>query len=207
MKKNFYALIMMAAALSACGLIGLPEEPQEYPYSKIKILGVREGCDTAEDEDDDEYDFEGYTNLFDGNYLNKWCSVEDFGGSYEERVSSQGGFDYIIWKTESKIVLSGYMLTTGNDTEVFPGRNWKTWTICGANFASDRDATYDATGWTLIQRIENDNVLQATNNTDYFYEVSGNNIAYQYYRLVIEAIQSTTDNVQQMSEMTLYTKK
>ena len=167
--------------------------------SNIKaILGVREGDDTVEDED--------YPNLFDGNYQNKWCSVEYFGGSYEDRLSNQGGFDYIIWKTESSIVLCGYKLTVGNDTEEFPGRNWKTRAIFGTNFVSDRDAMNRAADWTLIQKVENDTVLQPINFTDYYYEVSGSKTAYQYFRLVIEAIQSTDDNVHQMSEMTLYAK-
>ena len=200
MKKILFAILTIAAALAACAPIVQPEDLQEYPCSKITIRGVREGFDTA------EYGDEDYPNLFDGNYQNKWCSVEEFGGTYEERVSSQGGYDYIIWKTESRIVLRGYKLTTGNDTEEFPGRNWKTWTIYGANFASDSEATEDASVWKRIHRVENDNVLQGTNYTGFFYEVSGNKTACQYYKLVIEAIQSTDDNVQQMSEMTLFTK-
>ena len=68
MKKIIYAISFMAATLAACGTIGQPEEPQEYPYSKITILSAREGIDTSEDDEIEEE----YTNLFDGNYLNKW---------------------------------------------------------------------------------------------------------------------------------------
>lgn len=50
------------------------------------------------------------------------------------------------------------MLTTGNDNESNHGRNWKTWTIYGANFANDSEATIDAGGWTQIQKVENDEV-------------------------------------------------
>ena len=187
---------MLAVTLTACKQAEQPKEPQEYPSSKITPLRVREGEDTVEDEE--------YPNLFDGDFTNKWCSVEYWGGTYEERVSYQGGFDYLIWKTESRIVLCGYKLTTGNDTEEFTGRNWKTWSIWGANFGSDGEAKNDAAGWTLVQRIENDTVLQPLNFTGYSFDIPGNSTAYQYYRLVIEAIQSTDDNVHQMSEMTLY---
>ena len=198
MKKFLYAFIVMATTLAACEPFWL-QEPQEYPYSKITVLRAMTGDDTAEDED--------YGNLFDGNYTNKWCSVENFGGTYEERTSGQGGFDYIIWKTESKIKLSGYKLTTGNDTEKFTDRNWKTWAIYGANFSNDNEARSSAEGWTLVQKVENDNVLQPVNFTDFYFEVPGNKTAYQYYKLVIEAIQSTIDNVHQMSEMTLYARE
>lgn len=188
---------MMAAALTACWPFEQPVQPQEYHYSKITVLGAREGEDTVENEE--------YPNLFDGNVRNKWCSVEYWGGSYEERIAGQGGYDYIIWKTQSSIVLCGYTLITGNDTQKFTDRNWKTWTIYGANFASDDEAKNAAPGWTQIQKIQNDTVLQPVNNEPFYFEVSGNSTAYQYYKLVIEAIQSTVDNVHQMSEMILYT--
>ena len=216
MKKIYYVFLMMAIALAACEKTDQPkeqpeeqpeeqqepekpQEPQVYPSSSITVLSARQGTSTPEDE--------VCTKLFDGNFYDKWCSVTNFAGTYENRVSGQGGFDYIIWKTESSIVLCGYMLTTGNDTAEFTDRNWKTWAIYGAAFTGDIEAMNNpsASGWTLIQRIEDDTVLQPLNNTNYYFEISDNSTAYKYYKLEIEAIQSTIDNVHQMSEMTLYT--
>ena len=128
MKKIYYVFLMMAIALAACEKTDQPkeqpeeqpeeqqepekpQEPQVYPSSSITVLSARQGTSTPEDE--------VCTKLFDGNFYDKWCSVTNFAGTYENRVSGQGGFDYIIWKTESSIVLGGYMLTTGNDTAEF----------------------------------------------------------------------------------------
>lgn len=172
--------------------------PKLYPFSDITVLGGQQGNDGGS---------ESYDKLFDGNKSTKWCSFTNYAGSYADRVSNQGNVkDQIIWKTASSVVLAYYILNTGGDTGSYPGRNWKSWTIYGANFANDSEATIDATGWNEIQKVENDNVLQAANNADCLYAILDNKTSYQYYRLVIEDIKSTDDNVQQMSLMTLFTK-
>ena len=171
--------------------------PKLYPFSDITVLGGQEGNDGGS---------ESYYKLFDGNKSTKWCSFTNYAGSYADRVSNQGNKDQIIWKTASSVVLAYYILNTGGDTGKYPGRNWKSWTIYGANFTNDSEATIDATGWNEIQKVENDNVLQAANNADCLYAILDNKTSYQYYRLVIEDIKSTDDNLQQMSLMTLFTK-
>ena len=173
--------------------------PKLYPFSDITVLGGQQGSDAGS---------ESYDKLFDGNKSTKWCSFKNHAGSYANRCSSyqDNVKDQIIWKTASSVVLAYYILNTGGDTGSYPGRNWKSWTIYGANFANDSEATIDATGWNEIQKVENDNVLQAANNADCLYAILDNKTSYQYYRLVIEDIKSTDDNLQQMSLMTLFTK-
>ncbi len=112
----------------------------------------------------------------------------------------------MIWKVGSSLELVGYTLTTGSDTATYPDRNWKSWTLYGGNFATDADASILSGDWAVIQRITNDTVLQAANKTDFVYTIPDNGTPYKYYRLVIDDIQSTTDNIQQMAEMTLFLK-
>ncbi|MBR5703930.1 MAG: hypothetical protein IKX45_06755 [Bacteroidales bacterium] len=175
--------------------------PKLYPASNITFLRGRTGASTGGNE--------GMGNLLDGNKSNKWCSLYYGPATYPIRVSNyQSGIkDQVIWKTASGIILTNYMLTTGGDSyRTSPNRrNWKSWTIYGANFSSDNEATIDAVGWTKIQQITDDNVLQDVNHTDFWFSIPGNNTAYQYYRIVIDEIKDDC-NIHQMSEMTLFTK-
>ena len=153
----------------------------------------------------DNTGYEAVTNLFDGNKLSKWCSYTSGAGSYASRTA-QDGKDMVIWKMGSSVVLAGYILTTGNDTQDNPGRNWKSWTIYGGNFADDGTAMIAADGaWTPIHSIVDDTVLQAKSTTDYVF-ATGNSTAYKYYKLVIDDIVSDSDNIQQMDEFTMLIK-
>ncbi len=142
----------------------------------------------------------GYDKLLDGIKSSKWCSLTNGGYSYPS------GRDWVMWKTASSVVMTGYILTTGGDTGSNYGRNWKSWTVYGGNFADDATAQAAAAGdWTVIQQVVNDDVLKAENTTDYYY-LTSNTIAYQYYKVVIDAIQDDYDNIQQMGELTMLTK-
>lgn len=169
--------------------------------SSITVLGGQTGIHT----DDGQT---GMTYLFDGNKNTKWCSYKAEVKPYADRISDDqsGRSDQVIWKTSGSVVLAAYMLTTGFDTAAYPGRNWKSWTIYGANFADDASATMDAAGWTQIQQITNDEVLQGANSADFYFTIPGNSTAYQYYKLVIDDIQDLSDNVHQMAEMMLLVK-
>jgi len=168
------------------------------PSSQITVLGGRQGSDTKSGDSD-----ESYFNLFDGNKSdtsNKWCSIKNNAGAYSNRAK-----DIVVWKTNDQVIMTSYILTTGGDTHENPGRNWKSWTIYGGSFTSDNAAAGALTNderWTPIHVVINDNALPSANLTDqtYFF---GNDSAYQYYRLVIDDIQSTDDNIQQMAEMTI----
>ncbi len=86
-------------------------------------------------------------NLFDGNTDTKWCF--DF---------SQKA--YVIFKASRLSAVSGYTITTGNDSGDYAGRNPKSWTLYGSN---------DQKNWTIIDQVSNDVVLQDENATAYNY--------------------------------------
>ena len=146
--------------------------------------------------------------LLDGHTSTKWCSwlTNDHEGAdlYANRTP-----DKIVWKTASPIVVTSYTLTTANDTETHPQRQWKSWTIYGGNFAND-DAAGDAigtdTGWTIIDQVENDDLLPMENYQSVTYNCS-HPAEYQYYRLVIDAVHqehSDHSDIQQMAELTMH---
>ena len=137
-----------------------------------------------------------YTKLFDGDNGSKWCCTIDGGGAVA------------VWKTDDPIILIGYQLTTGNDNMTYWGRNWKDWTVYGANFASDAEAEVNllsATGWTIVHQVTGDTKLQDENYANYSYAFENTN-AFQYYKVVITANKSDwpfDHSTIQMSEMRL----
>lgn len=136
-------------------------------------------------------DSEGYAKLFDGNTSTKWCS-KIIPGS-------------IVFKASDECILTGYKLTTANDTASYSQRNWKAWTLYGANFDSDEAAINAVTTWTKIASINNDNKLSAANFTSYNYTIDNNDKAYKYYLLQVESnggVDAGGNNMIQMSEMT-----
>ena len=112
------------------------------------------------------YKGETYANLVDGQD-SKWCC--EFSGSA-----------YVIFKASKAGVPVGYTITTGNDNEKYNGRNPKSWKLYGNNTGSD-----DA--WELIDKVENDKVLQDKNNTSYDFTCEGST-SYQYFKWELSAI-------------------
>ena len=112
------------------------------------------------------YKGETYANLVDGQD-SKWCC--EFSGSA-----------YVIFKASKAGVPVGYTITTGNDNEEYNGRNPKSWKLYGNNTGGN-----DA--WELIDKVENDKVLQDKNNTSYDFTCEGST-SYQYFKWEISAI-------------------
>ncbi len=140
---------------------------------------------------------ETYDKLFDSNTGTKWCCVTNQTDPY-----NKSNPDYVIWKTSEP--MTTYTLTTGNDCMENTGRNWKSWTIYAGNFDSDeaaKDANSD--NWTEIQKIENGELPDDNFGTKDF-TIFGNTSSYLYYKLVIDDIVNSSDNVQQMAEMTIW---
>ena len=178
------------------------EEPKEVRVSieekkeDAVVLAARQG--------QIDLDKEQYSKLFDGDKSTKWCSKTKDGKAYG---SDNHPSDIIVWKTDTAIQLSYYVLTTGNDTKENPGRNWKNWRIYGGSFEDDnaaKAAMETSEGWTEIQSVQNDTVLQAENKTDYEFMIQQRPAAYKYYKLIIEDLQDNSCGIQQMAEMTLY---
>ena len=108
--------------------------------------------------------------LVDGNSESKWVTS----------VNS-----YIIMDAQSKVEMTGYSLITGNDNESYTGRNWKNYTIYGANFESAAQATRDSSEWNEIKSVVDDNVLEDINFKRYDFPLDSPAEAYRYYKIEI----------------------
>ena len=131
---------------------------------------------------------EGYAKLVDGQISTKWCQKMDEGNPY------------VVFKADEAIVPVNYYLVTGNDTGSYPGRNWTEWQIFGANFASDEEATGDASAWVLID--EKTKVAMPPFNqaaADFTFSTNPSE-AYKYFKIVVKEIASLDETTMQMSE-------
>ena len=170
----------------------------DYPANKISVLAYQQGANTVTQKAD---------SLFDGNTSTKWCSLTNGIDIYSNRPK-----DMVVWKTAESVKMVSYTLTTGNDTEEYPNRNWSSWTLYGGVFGSDEAAEAalrTENAWTIIDNQIQDSVLQAVNKTGYQF-VCNNPGTYQYYRLVIHDIKTVNnpqDNIQQMAELTMGIEK
>ncbi len=87
-----------------------------------------------------------------------------YGGSF-----TQGQTLYIYIDAGERVVLSGYRLTTANDTQAFSGRNPTSWSIYGSNTKS-QSPNDDV--WTLLDHRQNDNTLEAENYKAYDFPIT-----------------------------------
>ncbi len=130
---------------------------------------------TALEGNPEGYDKESYANLFDGkkedSNSSKWCC--------EFRSSA-----YVIFEASKAGIPVGYTITTGNDNANFGcgGRNPLSWKLYGNNEGKEG-------AWTLIDKVENDKVLQDKNYASYDFKCKCST-SYQYFKWEISAIHS-----------------
>ena len=116
---------------------------------------------------------ETYKNLFDGKKkegdFSKWCC--EFSGSA-----------YVILEASKAGIPVGYIITTGNDNAnpKCGGRNPLSWKLYGNNEGKEG-------AWTLIDKVENDKVLQDKNYASYNFDCKCST-SYQYFKWEISAI-------------------
>ena len=134
---------------------------------------------------------EGPAKLIDGDTNTKWCSRWD-----------DYNVPYIIFKTSQPAKLTSYYMEHGNDTYAFPKRAWRGWTIYGANFVSDSEATEGSAAWTVVD-----------NHSNCYYDIDTYSFSaltcerYQYYKLVVDEMEEYYDDaenpihIQQMAEV------
>ena len=117
---------------------------------------------------------------------------------------------YIVLKASSPILATKYVLRAGNDTNTNTGRSWKQWKIYGGNFASDAQATRNASsGWTLIDEKSNQNLNKSTAYATTELTLSNpGNTYYTYFWIEVEALE-TSGEYGQMDEFWFseYTKE
>lgn len=118
---------------------------------------------------------ETYKNLFDGKKkegdFSKWCC----------KFSSSA---YVIFEASKAGIPVGYTITTGNDNANprCGGRNPLSWKLYGNNEGKEG-------AWTLIDKVENDKVLQDKNYASYDFKCECST-SYQYFKWEISAIHS-----------------
>ena len=121
------------------------------------------------------YKGETYANLFDGKKedgnFSKWCC--EFSGSA-----------YVILEASKAGIPVGYTITTGDDNAnpKCGGRNPLSWKLYGNNEGKEG-------AWTLIDKVENDKVLQDKNYASYDFKCECST-SYQYFKWEISAIHS-----------------
>ncbi len=111
----------------------------------------------------------------------------------------------VIMKGSESIVPKHYFVVTAADTGLHPERNWRSWYIYAANFASDEEAVNaDDSAWTLIDDKQGVGDMQIPGMSGYTveFDVSENvTTSYKYFKLVINEIQSfDQDTYMQMGE-------
>lgn len=100
----------------------------------------------------------------------------------------------VTWKMTRSVKLSAYAIYTANDTESFPERNPKSWTLYGSSDGKD---------WEVIHSVE-DGQLPTANYTPTLFTFE-NDQAYRYYRWSMES--TVGGGTFQLSELLMYTRE
>ena len=170
--------------MSEFAFVGSGDESEEVTYTALD--GSKSGFG-------DQF---SYPSLVDGNAASKWCSND-----------THEGYDngwWIVFKSSAPIQPDYYTMITGDDTGRFASnklRNWKSWKVYGANFASDEEAAKNAEGWVLIDErseIGPDLLPQENFAKVYFGLETIPSTAYSYFK--IEVTETVGGNLHQMSE-------
>ena len=144
-----------------------------------------------------------YSQLFDGqdgiapNKGTKW------GGNF-----NGAAFQYVIFRLKEAFKPYFYKLVTGGDTGRFNDRNWRTWSVYGANFASLKDATPDNDGWVRLDKRED--ILEEYLPMESNYPAAFNfteGVSEPYLYFMVKVFAAHGGDAIQMNEMTLCTKE
>ena len=111
---------------------------------------------------------EGPENVCDGQTNTKFCAT--------------GLPCYVVVEASLPVRLTGYSLYTAGDTQNYPGRNPRSWTIEGS---------MDGETWTQFVNETNNTTMGAQNNRQYSFTCNSVNY-YKYFRLTISKLQSGT---------------
>ena len=116
---------------------------------------------------------EDYYKLFDKDKSTKWC-VDNSTGSWETI--------WVDFKSNIPFVPTGYVMTTGNDTQSWSGRNPKKWKIYAKAHETDE--------WTTIVDVTDGDAagLGTANTTDYCFNIDGVETGYQYFRFEVSEV-------------------
>ena len=133
---------------------------------------------------------EGYEKLFDNNTSTKFY-IRLYNNDSVPQTPDP--VDPIIFSTDSPTTIVSYSLTNANDTNKFPGRLPRQWSLYGS--VSGDDGSYE-----IIDRVVNPEITTENYATSTFTVDTPK--SYQFYKLVFDVI-GTTGNVQ-FSEITFF---
>ena len=160
------------------------------PYIVKKAMGASTVGRTATSGTAGYNSSEGYASLVDGNTGTKWCS----------NTTHSGGSPWVCqFTTASPVSVTGYTLTTGNDTGDDPDRNPRVWTLEAKQNEGD--------SWTVIDSRDvttnGGDALPEENTTEsQVYAIAAEKQGiYQYFRFMVN--QSGGD-LMQLAELTLH---
>ena len=81
------------------------------------------------------------------------------------------GSCYVILKAPCKVAMSNYYLFAGDYNYTGDDRNWKDWTVYGANFENDSQAVRDSSKWQTVYEVTDDTRMTRKN---YYYSSNYN---------------------------------
>ena len=167
-KKMLCVLLSILMLVSVC-----PITASAYEGVTFKAIdGTRGAAET-----------ENCGKLFDGDLNTKWC-VTNFSSAY------------VVIEASSAIKVSGYQMSTGNDTASEPSRNPKDWVLYGCN---DYNTEKKTGNWTVIHKVIGDTVLQSENKTTFSFACDMTDVEYKYFKLEITK-NSGSERCMQLSE-------
>ena len=150
-----------------------------------------------------------WTQLVDGGDGIDGRSATKWGGDFSGTEGDAGYVQYCIFRVKTAFAPYFYKLVTGNDTNYWTGRNWKTWSVYGGNF-STVEAAKDANSstWVLLdERTDiSETYLPMENNYPAAFDFNkGVNEDYYYY--MVKVFAAHDGNKTQMNEMYLCTQE
>lgn len=134
-------------------------------------------------------------NLFDDKVNTKWCF--DWGDNHSEDRPN-----YCTFATSSAVNVTGYSLTTGNDTQRYPNRNPSKWVLEGKLHADDEWTEIDARDISMNM----DDALPEANGETKRY-TAANPGQYRYFRFMVNGVSGSENGgwtkICQLSELSL----
>ncbi len=144
-----------------------------------------------------------YSQLFDGKDGREGRDGTKWGGNF-----NGAPYQYVIFRIKEAFAPYFYKLVTGGDTGRFNDRNWRTWSVYGANFASLKDATPDNDGWVRLDKRED--ILEEYLPMESNYPAAFNfteGVSEPYLYFMVKVFAAHGGDAIQMNEMTLCTKE
>ena len=177
MAGNLLSDRQIGQALNVQVAAGGQSTAETFLFSDFTPIGYNEADDVAATEH--------FYKLVDGDKGTKWCS------------HLTGSPLYVAFQFPTPIVVTGYVLTTGNDILPFNyGRNPKTWTLKGKLNKDDE--------WTVLDSKKQSYMLPYENITDVYFGVANTTESYRYFRLEIS--ENGGADVMELSELQLEAK-